>query len=517
MPVHVIAYIFVIGVSVMTLAFFRKPFAAQLGRKRFDTWALAWMVATTCVFLLTNFWVAMIGVAVIAAYFARAEPVKPAIYLLFLCVAPAMGLPIPGFAGINKFIEIEPQLVVAAVVLIPSLFVAARMKRLNKVGAKADMFFLLYLILQVSLSIRAPSFTHMLRTGLEDFLFLTPIYYVVSRWPKSVDDVCTLTAAIVLPVLILSAVAVPEFSRNWHFYFQIIINWLGEVPFGYSMREGYLRATASVFNPIVWGYVAMCAIGLGLALLNDGLTRLYKLAAFGLLVTGLLLSLSRGPWIGTIIIIGVYIMLSRNAVTRSIQAGAVAIVAGLLSLLTPFGRSVIGLLPVVGGGVNDTIDYRQQLLDAAWDVILQNPLFGSANYLQNSALQNMRQGQGIIDIVNTYLQVGLKSGLVGLSLFIGFFAFVLGSLMKAHKTARAQSSPLENYCRAYIATLVGILVTIFTTSSEGQIPHLYWVVAALGVAISRIAAEAPDAHPVAGAAQADKTKAGKAHADFNWK
>jgi O-antigen ligase len=240
----------------------------------------------------------------------------------------------------------------------------------------------------------------------------------------------------------------------------------------------------------------MTALGLGFALFNDNFPRAYRLAAFGVLITGLLLSLSRGPWIGAIIIIGVYVLLSRRALMRSIQAGAIATVAGLLSLLTPFGRSVIGLLPVIGGDANDTIDYRQQLLDAAWGVMQKNPLFGSGDYLQDNALQSMRQGQGIIDIVNTYLQVGLKSGYVGLGLFVLFFASVLLALFKALQTARAQGSPLENYCRAYLATLVGMLVTIFTTSSEGQIPHLYWVLGAMGVALSRIVAQAPTGEPV---------------------
>ncbi|GJL93122.1 O-antigen ligase family protein [Hyphococcus sp.] len=512
MPVHLKAYIVVAFVSIITLAFFRKPFLVQLGPNRFNNWAITWMAVTTCIYWLTNYWLAIIAIMAVVAFLARRESLKPAIFLLLLCVVPTLGDAIPGVAGINKFIMVTPQLAIAAVVLMPSLFFAAHMRRLNKTGATADLFFFLFIALQIALSVRAPSFTDMLRTGIQEFLFLAPIYYVLSRAPKSANDIRILTAAIILPVIILSAISIPEFLRNWHFYYQVVNNWFGDLPFGYSMREGYLRATTSVFNPIVWGYVAMTAIGLGFALLNDNFPRTYRFAAFGLLVTGLLLSLSRGPWIGAIIVVGVYILLSKKALMRSIQAGTFAIITGMLSLLTPFGRNVIGLLPVVGGNADETIDYRQQLLDAAWDVILENPLFGSGDFLESSALQAMRQGQGIIDIVNTYLQVGLKSGLIGLSLFVLFFFNVLLVLHKSLKTARAQGSPLEHYCRAYLATLAGILVTIFTTSSEGQIPHFYWAIGAIGVALSRIVAQTPNAEPLPAAATPATPDT-----DFSWK
>ncbi len=511
MPVHLKAYIVVLVFSVIALAFFRKPFSVLLGSRRFDSWAATWLAVTTSYFWLTNFWLAILVSAILVATLSLREPLKPAIYLLLLCAIPTFGEAIPGFAGINKFIEISPQLAISFAVLIPSFFVASRMRKLNKSCFTPDLLFLLFLSLQILLAARAESITHVLRTAIQEFLFLAPIYYVLSRAPKSSEDMRVLTAAIILPVLVLSVVTIPEFLRNWHFYTHVVDNWFGQLPFGYSMREGYLRATASVFNPIVWGYVAMTAIGLGFAFFNDRFSPLYRFSAFGVLTVGLLLSLSRGPWVGAIIIVGVYILLSRKALMRSIQAGAIATVALLASLMTPFGRNVIDLLPVIGDSAGDTISYRQQLLDAAWEVMKKNPLLGSGDFLEDSALQAMRQGQGIIDIVNTYLQVGLKSGFIGLGLFTLFFASVLLSLFKAMKLARTQNSPMENYCRAYLATLVGVLVTIFTTSSEGQIPHIYWALGALGVALSRIVAHPQTAESTSTEAPVTKIN------EYDWK
>jgi len=486
MSAHLKAFIVVFVVSAVALFFFGKPFAKLVGRKRVNNWTITWLALTTCAFLLTNYWIFLLVSAVVIFALSRSEPVKPAIYLLLLCFVPTLGETIPGFAGIQKFIEVSPQFMTATVLLLPAFFAAKHMKKINKTGGATDLFFLLFLLLQLALTIRSPSFTHMLRTGIQEFLAIAPLYYVFSRYPKSFEDIRVLSAAFVFPVIILAAISIPEFLRNWHFYNSVSNNWFGAMPFGYTMREGYLRASVSVFNPIVWGYVAMCGIGVGLAVLNDKISSFYRLAGFGLLLSGLIVSLSRGPWVGAIAIIGVYILLSRKMFTRAIQASAIATIAGALSLLTPFGKNIIGLLPIIGDRGNDQFSYRRQLLDQAWDVILANPFFGTGNISGNTALESLRQGQGIIDIVNTYLQVGLKSGLIGLSLFLLFFASMLMTLRKAMKSAMTYDPLLANYCRAYLATVIGILLTIFTVSSVGQIPHIYWVFAGLGIALARI-------------------------------
>lgn len=486
---HLKAFVVVFLVSIVALAFFRAPFAKLVGAKRINVWGLTWLVMTSCAFLLGNYWIFIFISAVVVFALSRAEPVKPAIYLLLLSLVPTLGEAIPGFAGITKFIEINPQLVVAAVVLLPAMLVSRHMKKINKVGGGADLFFLLFLILQLGLSVRAESFTHMLRTAIQEFLLIAPLYYVFSRYPKNFDDIRVLSAAFLLPVLVLCAISIPEFVKNWHFYYSVTSNWFGAMPFGYVLREGYLRASASVFNPIVWGFVVMCAMGVGLAVLNDGVSRFYRYAGFALLITGLIVSLSRGPWLGAIAMMGVYILLSRRMIMRAIQAAMVGSFAFLISLMTPFGKNIIGLLPFVGDSSEGTISYRQQLLDQAWDVILQNPFFGSGDFISNSGLQSLRQGQGIIDIVNTYLQIGLKSGLIGLGLFMSFFFIILLRLHKTMKMVQQDHPVFGNYCRAYTAALVGILLTIFTTSSEGQIPYLYWIFGGLGVALSRIGSD----------------------------
>lgn len=64
-------------------------------------------------------------------------------------------------------------------------------------------------------------------------------------------------------------------------------------------------------------------------------------------------------------------------------------------------------------------------------MIQRNPLFGSFDFRNTPEMQSMIQGEGIIDIVNTYINLALRVGLVGLTLFVGFFVSILFGLRKA--------------------------------------------------------------------------------------
>ncbi len=486
MSSHYKALVVVFAISLLVLFFFRKPYAEIIGSKRYRNWAFLWLSITASAFIINGFWL-FTGVSAVLVYaFSRAEPVKPAIYALLIAATPAFDVPMRGFAGINMFIDVSPQLVVAAVILIPALFNARKIKKIARAANGADLFFLLFLLLELALAARAESFTHMLRTGVQAALLMAPLYYVFSRYPKTLDDVRIISTAFVLSVMIMAVISILEIILSWHLYDGVIRNWFGQVPFGYKLRGGFLRASVSAFNPIVWGFVAMSAIGLAIAVLNDGFSKYYRNIGFVVLAAGLLTCLSRGPWVGAIIVFIVFVLSSRQAFTRALQLSLGLLIATGIASMTSFGRSVLEFLPYFGTSGGDTISYRQRLLDASLQVIMENPFFGTLNYLAHPKLQAMRQGEGIIDLVNVYIQIALSSGLVGVSLFIGVFLSVLLPLRKAMISARKYNPKLALYCQVYLATIVGIMATIFTTSQIGQIPIIYWAFLGIGVALARI-------------------------------
>lgn len=140
------------------------------------------------------------------------------------------------------------------------------------------------------------------------------------------------------------------------------------------------------------------------------------------------------------------------------------------------------MLPYIGTLEKDNITYRERLLDNSLIVIERNLWFGSFDFRKTPEMQSMVQGQGIIDIVNTYLNLALRFGVVGLALFVAFFASALLSLRKTLRTFADKDEHLCRLGRSLLATLLGILVTIFTVSSITFIPVVYWSLAGVAVA-----------------------------------
>ncbi|MDO9449995.1 MAG: O-antigen ligase family protein, partial [Rugosibacter sp.] len=246
-----------------------------------------------------------------------------------------------------------------------------------------------------------------------------------------------------------------------------------------------LRALASTGQPIVLGYVMTVALGIFMFLKKSIPNRAVWMAGMILLIAGLIAPLSRGPWIGAAIMLMVFISTGPKALSRTSLLGLVGLVALPILLSTPIGEKVISYLPFVGTVEEETITYRQLLLEVSTTIIMANPLFGSYDFLLY--LEELRQGQGIIDLVNSYLSIALASGLVGLSLFASFFSVILIGIVKGMR-GLDKNDERHLLGRVLIAALIGILVIIFTVSSINVIPVIYWAVAGLGVAYARMLA-----------------------------
>jgi O-antigen ligase len=151
-------------------------------------------------------------------------------------------------------------------------------------------------------------------------------------------------------------------------------------------------------------------------------------------------------------------------------------------LLTPIGERIVYYFTTVDEG---SYTYRTRLFEIAIDAIIRDPLFGSYDYIYSPAFQELKQGQGIIDIVNTYIAIALGSGLAGLGFFVFFFAIVIWGVWRQMKTVVEQNCKAYDIGRSLFAALICILVTIGTVSSITVVPVIYYLIAGLGVAYAR--------------------------------
>ena len=78
---------------------------------------------------------------------------------------------------------------------------------------------------------------------------------------------------------------------------------------------------------------------------------------------------------------------------------------------------------------------------------------------------------------------------VGLSLFVGFFLSVIFGINRAARTCKAMPKEDVRLGRVLMATIIGIMLVIYTVSSIIFIPIIYWFIAGLGMAYIRLSSQ----------------------------
>ena len=200
--------------------------------------------------------------------------------------------------------------------------------------------------------------------------------------------------------------------------------------------------------------------------------------------TGLAAALARGPWVGALVTLVVYQALGPNAGRRTIKTVAMLLVVAGVTLISPYADKIVQFLPFAGDVNSETIGYRQRLAEVSWRLVQQNPFFGTPFYM--AYMEELRQGQGIIDIVNTYAGVALSSGLVGLALFSGFFVVMTLTCIQTLRTYASVDPDFSLLGAGLSASLIGALLIIATTSYYLSIPSILYGLAGLMAAYVRL-------------------------------
>jgi O-antigen ligase len=488
MPEHIRALIVILVLAIIVFTLARRPAADLIPRNDFTRRRNLWFALTLLAFVSHSFWV-YAGVTAIVLTVTRQRERNPlALFFFLLFLIPTASAQIPGFGVINYFFDLNHIRLLALCVLLPA-FISLR-KRTGTVPFGRiwpDKLLALYLILTSLLFLRETTVTDTLRQTAYLFIEVFLPYYVASRAMKDLSDFRDALLGFVLAAMVLSMIALVEFSRSWLLY-SALIDALGmqwEIS-GYLSRGGSLRASATTGQAIALGYTITVAIGFYLFLQESVRSRLQRTLGALLLAGGLFAPLSRGPWIGAAVMITAFIATGRKAAKRLMLLGLAGLLALPLLAILPGGQKVLDLLPFIGNVEVENITYRQRLFDNAMIVIERNPWFGSFDYRSTPEMQSLTQGQGIIDIVNTYIGVALELGLIGLTIFVLFFATVLLGIRKAMRSFPNKDDEARRLGRALLATLAGILVTIVTVSSITVIPVVYWSVAGLGVAYAQM-------------------------------
>lgn len=493
MPEHLRALVVILFVAALVFAAAKKAACAYaIAEPDFRRRRNAWFGVTLSAFLAHNFWLYSFAAGVVAFLAQRKESSRFSLFVFLMLALPVISAPLPGLGLADHLFELNHLRLLSLVILLPA-FLSLRKSEAQRFGASwPDRLIAAYLVLSLLLMLRTLTFTNAVRQGLfYGFIDVFLPYYVASRSLKSEANFRDAIMSFSVGALVLAAIGVFEYLRFWLLYVPL------EDAFGlrsalgaYLGRGQNLRAMGTTGQPIVLGYVMAVAAGLLLSLKPFVPGRWTWAAAMVLILGGLFASLSRGPWVGAAAIFLLFVALRPNAVKRLAVLGAAGVIAVPVVLASPIGPKVMDYLPFVGSVDAENVTYRQRLLEVSLMLMREHPYFGMQNYLSNPAMEELRQGQGIIDVVNSYIAVGLGSGIVGLSLFAGFFASIVLGILLALRRARGDDERHRLGC-ALAATLAAILIIIATVSSIKFIPAIYWTIAGMCVAYARLVGGSP--------------------------
>ena len=449
-----------------------------------------WFAITALLFTLSSggLFLLLATAVLLALRMSGTEPIM--LWVFLLGAAPASGVYIANLPfGISYLFTFSFAILLALVLGLPSLLARGR-GPLGSGAAIIESFAIITFVLAFLLSFRGLNFTSGLREGMV-WLMLTALpFYGVSRSLRRTEDVERVVRAFAIALVVMGVIGFGTAVIHWSIYSAAEARLFKPFPFGYLFRAGLMRSGGTLASsPISFG--TMMAMGALLVTgLNPVLRPRWRLAVlFGACVLGLIGSVSRGPMVGLALGLIVYQLTRPKAAGKVIgfSAASLAVLVPFFAL-TPFGRSLYAFLPIIGTREGENIDYRAQLIEAGLAVFRRQPLFGSPDYLAEPEMQAMVQGQGIIDMVNSYLYLGLLYGVfvaAAFALVIGLTSFRMFRLVRRLPLVSPEGERLRHLGAGMLAALVTYGLTIATTSYFNILPMLGWVMIALCVAYIR--------------------------------
>lgn len=333
---------------------------------------------------------------------------------------------------------------------------------------RAVLFYFMWLAM---LSFRAPTFTGMVRANFWLIVDYVILYIAIRRYLSTYSLVF---ASISFALFSQCVLGFLEAVMKWHIHsdVEMLGNFAEQVNAQYKFRGAFLRVQASFLNPLIFALFANMSFLVSVIYwAKIGLvdtkhySKLAARAAMLITILGTLSSGSRAGIAGSVLIILVSIGLMW-AIKRKKDPKTLLVTTFVtgVTLFWIFGQEIM----------QKHFWYRKRLLELGSEVIMSKPIFGST--VLDPRMEELRQGEGIVDIVNTYIYIGLESGLIALLVFM--FA-IFGALSKLYDSMKHFEGEHMAFAVFSFASLFILAFNIATTSAFGWTLPWIWVCIAI--------------------------------------
>jgi len=345
-----------------------------------------------------------------------------------------------------------------------------------------DLPVLIVVALEVSQA-RDPSATAMIRQCLPIILTILLPYYVVSRSLNTAEDVRRFLLAFALAGFVMAAVATVEGRLHWLIYKQIdgLLHVRVTINAYSKMRAGMIRSPASFPESTSLATFLVLAFMATLALRDTFASRGKWLVVLFVLLLGLVSANSRGAFIALGVGLVAWDFFNRrygSLALKFVGAGAIYLFALTAAQFSVYFAAMVGK----DSGTAGTVDYRVQLLRRGLEEIRKHPILGQNMKAALDNLQDLRQGEGIIDLVNGYISYGLTLGYTGIVGLLMVFVSLVFAMWVARKKLRQNPVLLEPAACVFAVGALSIPNSFFT-GFGGDGSSSFYEMCALGGAL----------------------------------
>jgi hypothetical protein len=320
---------------------------------------------------------------------------------------------------------------------------------------------------------RFPSPTAFLRNGVAAGLLTILPYVVLRRSLRSSEEFMRLAACLAVAAAIIATFAIYETRFGWTLFDSFrTIGHPEMLSNNIYSRGGALRA-ASTMNGAL-----MLAVGLMVGLVATLYSRRYvregwMLGCWGLVIfLGLLMTQSRGNTALLPVAVLIFCIQRRKYGYAALIGIGAPIGLGALLAAANFSPRIAGFLQIganSGGVAAKVYDYRQLLLQRGMEVGAAHRWTGQSLDDVLAQLADITQGQHIVDLVNSYLNFYLVSGLVGLVPLVVTFGMILWKLVST-RTARLGAPVMADLRGFALTVLIVVAVQLAFMSFIDRMP-----------------------------------------------
>ena len=492
MPLHLRALVVILVFAVAVFVLAKAPITAQAcSEQDFIRRRNLWFALTLSAFLAHNFWLFILVASCVLAVGVRAEANRFALYLSLILTLPYLAAEIPGLGVFNQLFTVNQLRMLALVVLLPTYLTLRRRPGVEPFGRLlCDKLLLGSFALNIILTLPYTTFTNLLREYvLYPFVDVFLIYYVASRSLRTLVAFRDALGAFVVGAMVFCAILAFEFGRHWLIY-RGLDTALGTSPSAgnYLLRAGLLRAGGTAGDSIGAGYTCAIAIGLYLYVSTLVPSLAWRILGMLVLIAGIIGALARAPWLGAAMMILLFLVLGPTPIASLAKLAVAGLLALPIVLMTGAGATIADFLPWIGSVDAHNVEGRELLATVALQIIGEYPFFGRFDFALDPNLEQLRGGDGRIDLVNTYILIALKGGYVSLALFVGIAAVAILGIVAGLFKIGDRRDERHALGRSLFATLFGVLFMIGTVSPIAFVYPLYWSLAGLAVGYGRLIA-----------------------------